>query len=540
MSEYGSTYRPEGSGAPRRGLFSRQPDQPSAYIPGVTMQDRLADSLQRAVDDRLEDGLRVIEEQATELMREIAGEVWRASGADVRPEQERIVSLLSRDQAIKSLIASSDERYQALAVRTERLEDALNDLAETGRTTREAMKASSEAISEIAASPTLHGVEIVRTQLEQVERHIAATFEHIEERDQRLAESVLGQVREHGELIARETTRIVEAMQGYVQGGAEAMGQLAQRVEAHAETFAMRDEYIADKVGETVGQAIDPVKELVETRVMGIAQLIRSDSQALSRLIDERTEQQQSRVDELLEERMDTFTRVVEAQITELQRSTGEQVLALSSALAGAIDRSFNRLGEQMNGRLDQVGEAVAVKATEAAEAAIASSIGGTIERMSTATSSLDGVDSMLAESQAAAEERMLDHIDERVMTLAKLIRSDNKALADRVAGIETSGGSGVDPELMRQTLRGVKELQAGLASDVLGTVDRRIASVTDQLHKETQATTEAMVKVAEVLGRKMDQVSQRVDQGYGGDTQAKIDRMYDVIAALSSRTRPA
>ena len=537
MSEYGSTYKPE-TGAPRRGLFNRRADDTVSQT-AAPMQDRLADNLQRAVDERLEDGLRTIEEQASELMREIASEVWRTSGADVRPEQERIVSLLSRDQAIKGLIATSDERFQALALRTASLEDTLTDLAETGRATREAMAASAEAIREIASSPTLHGVDLVRTQLEQVEMHIAATFQHLEERDRKLTENVLSQVHEHSDLIARETTRIVEAMQGYVQGGAEAMGQLAQRVEAHAQTFAMRDEHIAERVGEAVDQAVRPVEHLVEARMRGVAELIRSDSEALRRLIEERTSAQETAVLAAVDDKMEAVTTIVEAQMGMLSSSTGEQVLMLSSALAGAIDRSFSRLGDQMDGKLDRVTETVAMRAAEATDLAIASSIGTTLEKMTSTARALEGVDTMLAESQTAAEERMLEHIDQRVMAVAKLIRSDNQALAAKVEMIDRAPvAGGPDPELLKQTLRAVKELQAELTSDVVGTMDTRFQSINDQLHKEGQSTAEAMIKVAEVLGEKMDRLSVRVDEGYGNDVQIVIDRMTDAITALSGRAR--
>ena len=121
----------------------------------TSSEHRISASLRRSIDGQLEEGLRALEEQATELMREIAAEIWRASGNDMRPEQERIVSLLSRDQTIKTLIASSDERFQALALRSARVEDSMNEVAETGRTSRDAIEASLLAIREIADSPTL-------------------------------------------------------------------------------------------------------------------------------------------------------------------------------------------------------------------------------------------------------------------------------------------------------------------------------------------------------------------------------------------------
>ncbi len=145
---------------------------------------RIAAAVERSIDERLDEGLRAIEEQATALMREIAAEIWRASGADSRPEQERIVSLLSRDQTIRSLlIARATSGSSRSRCASARLEDSLTELTENGRATRASIEASVAAIREIADSPTLHGVESVRTQLEQVEYHIAAAFAHFDERD---------------------------------------------------------------------------------------------------------------------------------------------------------------------------------------------------------------------------------------------------------------------------------------------------------------------------------------------------------------------
>jgi hypothetical protein len=233
-----TTYSPEGPGGPRRGLFTRRPDAPEVLPP----PPQRTTALDLAIAERLDDGLRAIEEHAATLMREIATEMWRTSGADTADEQDRILSFISRDQAIKSLIAASDDRFQALALRTARLEDALAELAENGRLVREAIQLSANSVHEIANSPTLQGVEMIRTQLEQVEAHISSTFAHLDERDKNLTGAIQQRIVEHGDLIARETARIVEAMESYVQGGAEAMGRLAQRVEQHAAAFATHDD----------------------------------------------------------------------------------------------------------------------------------------------------------------------------------------------------------------------------------------------------------------------------------------------------------
>jgi len=477
-----------------RARFGRRPVDEPRLLPS---EYRLADVLQQAVEERLEEGLRAIEEQAADMMREIAAEIWRTGGNDVRPEQERIISLISRDQALKSLLTSSDERFQALAMRGARLEDSLRDLAETGRSTRQAMEVSASAVREIAESPTLRGVEMVRTQLEQVERHIAETLSHLDEHDRTLSEGVLRQVREHGELIARETTRVVEAMQGYVQSGAEAMGRLAQRVEAHAEAFATGEpsasmepvrqqiEMLDERIGihgRSLHELQGAVERLVDARIIGLAQLIRSDSEALRGLIERRSDDHESRAQERLDERMSEVRATIESRFERLATETLEQLNGLTAAVTASVDAGVTRLGEQL--------------------------------------APLDGFDTT-----------MMAHLDDRVTAIARLIRSDNRVLAEQL-----QVGAGEDGGLMKQVLRSVKELEAGASSDMLGSMDRRFQALGERLHQESQSTAEAIVKVAEVLGDRIDRLAVKVDEGMDSDLQIVIDRMSDAIQAMSAR----
>jgi hypothetical protein len=76
------------------------------------------------------------------------------------------------------------------------------------------------------------------------------------------------------------------------------------------------------------------------------------------------------------------------------------------------------------------------------------------------------------------------------------------------------------------------------MASDMLGTLDVRFQQAADQLHREGQEQAEAMLKVAEVLGAKIDRLSVRVDEGVGNDLQIVVDRMSDAIRAMSGVRR--
>jgi hypothetical protein len=536
----------EQSGTPRRSMFRRLEHDDDEQLM-TSSEHRISASLRRSIDGQLEEGLRALEEQATDLMREIAAEIWRASGNDMRPEQERIVSLLSRDQTIKTLIASNDERYQSLALRSARVEDAVNEVAEHGRTSRDAVEASLIAIREIADSPTLHGVEGVRSQLEQVEHHIAAALATMQDRDRAIVQTVTQQVQAHGQLLAEETAKVIGAIDAYVQTGAEAMGTLSQRVEEHAEAFAEHDGTISQTVADRVATELAPVAEqlemlaeqvgmhgrdqeqvrgaierLVEARIMGVAQLIRADSEALRQLIEERTDVQVETIRETVDWRMAAFAERIDEKL-------GSIATEVASSVYETVAASVN---ETVASSLSSVSETVASSL---------SSVGETVARMNAGVGSIDGFDEMLAEGQAAVEERLRAHIDDRMTAIARLIRSDNQALASAVREQQPiTPSEPLDAELVRQTLRAIKELQAGLAEDVQTRVDANLRSISDQLHKETQSTTESMVKVAEVLGEKIDRLSVRVDEGVGNDMQVVIDRMTDAIQAMSATRRSA
>lgn len=515
-----------------RGLFPRR-SVPTA--PPETPRETFRGSIELLLDERLDDGMRAIEEQAAALMREIASEMWRASGADARPEQERIISLLSRDQAIRSLIASSDERFQTLAVRTARLEDSLAETAESSRAMRASLAESARVVHEAANSPMLQGVEAVRAQLEEVDQRIAETMELLDERERALVDGIQQQVVSHGDLITQETTRIVEAMQGYVQGGVEAMGQLAQRVDAQIqtmggglddtaiervreavrteieETFAGQIDQVFERIGlqgRDVRQASLALRDALEQRVQGLAQLVRSDSEAIRTLIERMGASQETELRAAIgeglagmaaqmREAMVEHASTTEERMRRVEHLIGERVEAISDELSSAVDREMAMLSDRLDAKVGGPG-------------------GGS-----------PGLE---------VSERLEQHIDDRLTALAKMIRADNRVLSERMSVPQAPAGDGV--ESTKLVLRAVKEMQATLAGDVMGSMDRRFQSMADQLHKETQSTAEAMVKVAEVMGQKIDRLSVRIDEGYGNDIQVVIDRMGDAIQAMSGAPR--
>ena len=165
------------------------------------------------------------------------------------------MSLLARDQAIRSLITTSDERFQAIAMRTARLRGqpgrpgrvrAPHPRGDGGRGRLDPgdRPVPHAARGRDGAHPARAGRGAPRRDASRTSTSATA----------RSPSSSSGRCSEHGELIANETARIVESMQSYVQGGAEAIGRLAQRIEEHAKLFVLQDHNITQHVIDAVGR----------------------------------------------------------------------------------------------------------------------------------------------------------------------------------------------------------------------------------------------------------------------------------------------
>ncbi|HEX7463368.1 MAG TPA: hypothetical protein VF382_00500, partial [Actinomycetota bacterium] len=128
--------------------------------------------------------------------------------------------------------------------------------------------------------------------------------------------------------------------------------------------------------------------------------------------------------------------------------------------------------------------------------------------------------------------ERLSQALDARVAGLARMIRSDNQALATSLHGL-------ADLETTRQTLRAVKEMQASLPAEIVSVVDRRVEGIADQLHRDVQATAESVARVSDMLERKVEEITARIGERYDNDIQDVVDRMGDAMHALASLGRP-
>ena len=538
---------PDDPGAKRRSPFRRgSPSDPDGRIEEVLAE------YQRALEQRLDAGLQAIQSSAVKLMKDIAAEMWRTSGGDAAGVQPRILEFLSRDEAIRGLIAHSDERFQALALRTERLEDALRQVTRSNAALAEHIGRSAVALADVAHSPAMQNVGALREQLEQVERHLSSTVDYIAERDRELVAKIAAQVEENSTLVGRETGRIVEAMQNYVTDGVDTMGRLAQRMEQHIESTEARDDELTDRIHAqiqtTLGEQIQLLYERLGIEARTLADTLAAHEAWTNRALEEAA----SRADERSLEQIEAAREVTRLAASEVNRVLETRVMGLAQLVRSDSEALRQRLVETATAQDEAIGRMLddrLLRVTEAVEAATAFTVDESSRRIAEATErAIDGrveeITLMLDRNLIVLKEKLDEDLrgvgertaeivssafDQRIVHLARMIRSDNQALAGR---IEALAAAGDDQETAKQTLRAVKELEATLGNELLNAMDRKFSVLADQLHREAQSMAESVATSADVLTRRIDALK---SQGAGREMRTAIEKMGDAMHALAA-----
>ena len=572
---------PPGDRARRRSLFGgRAETTPPRLTAGLSPSaaertELVITAYQEMIQEQLDEGLRSIQHTANTLMHEIAGEVWRSAGGDKEAVASTILQELSRDQAIRALIAHSDERFQALAARTGRVEDTMNMLAESVRTAREQIARSADALESgagggLGASPL--GVDQIRAQLDEVSRQVAAAFQTLADRDQEIVDTLQVRIREHGELVVQETARISQAMQEYVQQGVETMGNLAGSADSSLQAMSAHDgvtdqtvrsvdqqiaelaeqlqllydrtgiamsslhesvTFLGDRMGVESRERLEEMNRAFEAKVIGLANLVRSDSEALRREMVTTAEAHDGEIARMLDERLTAVTETLSDSVASTIQAKLEDSMAAMAArtdeqtqlidvrtgeTVSAIDRNLIRMVDALDEHFERLGAGVGDRAASAAELAIGARFDDVLARLHAAASVIEREN---AETRGAIEQTW-SHLDEtrsaldtRFVALAKLVRSDSETLAGQIVA---------DQDVTKQALRAMKELQASLPAEVIQMVEQRFGSLAESIERSN-----------EMLAARIDRMADTIGQRQNDDIQIVIDRMGDAMHALAS-----
>lgn len=548
-------------GARRRGLFSGRGEHPPAASPADRTQAMMA-AYQQMIREQLEEGLRELQHTANQLMHEIAAEVWRTAGGDKDEVQARLLTAISRDQALRSLLAHTDERFQTLAVRTARLEDTLNMLAEGMRAAREELARGVEALHDVRSSPAARGVAEVPERLDEVTRQIALAFETLAERDRAITETVQQRVREHGELVVNETARITKALESYVQQGVAAMGQLAGSMDAKLEHLASRE----DRIGARIAEVAEAQIAAIEERLRAIGERIAEDSvttnEAIAHLLDVTDERNRSLGEllELMHDRVGMETRDVLAAVEGLDAR-------LNSALHEGLDRKLRALAELV--RSDSLAlrdELVRTAAAqdEAVARVLEERLNGVVQTLTSATGWMVAEitrrireEALVAiERQGHENARMLDaRLDDAVSTIDRnMVRmSDSlegqldrlvRTVGDRAAEAASRAAEGaIGDRLEELTARLsaaaslIERSQMQIEETVVRAVDARIAALAKMVRSDNESLARQIVADQEASKQAL-RAMKELQASLPADVIETIQRRMDDLAESVAKSQ--
>ena len=118
--------------------------------------------------------------------------------------------------------------------------------------------------------------------------------------------------------------------------------------------------------------------------------------------------------------------------------------------------------------------------------------------------------------------------VNTKLTGLAKMIRADNRVIAEKLQ-------ASTDSDASKRSLRAMKEFQARVPAEIAEAVDERFDRLSDQLHRETQLMAESVAKTSDVLGARVDRAAAEMKERFEGD----LRRIIECEAALGPPRPP-
>jgi hypothetical protein len=505
--------------------------------------------------ERLEEGLEAIEEAAGSLMRDIAAEVWKAGGGTPEDMQSHIVEVLSRDQAVRGLIAHSDDRFQSLDLRMARIEQSLGNVDRASALLGELMDTGqgaegSDALGFLALEPRVgsieHSLAEIRSYLSQLGRYLnerdQAMTQWLQQRATAMASSAAGD-----SVLAEAETRLrddaalhAHALHERLEHQARTLGDL---LAAQSELTGRLIESQADRVG-ALAQQLEVVREatntglermstILEHRLTEVTEQVWADALALRRELLDQVGQPGVGASAEIDERLGRMTELVNAALgwtvdqihDHVQRETLRSVEVAMADVLSALDRRFVDLDRSMMVQSDRAAKALGDRVESIDQRLEA---GLTALEESFAERASDAVEQALGAAKGEIIDAVKGAIDERVAQLATMIRSDNRALAERLEIVEQQAAA-------KEAIRAVNELAAALPGEINDALDERLALIGDLIKRETRSYGDVVIKATGALADRIDRTAERIGERFDREVETVVDQIGGTMATIAT-----
>jgi hypothetical protein len=626
MNESGLPGSSDTAGDPKRRLFSsKRSASPSLGDPRL---EAVIASSHQAIAERFEESLRVVSDNALATMRQVAEEVWHATGTEVKDLKERILRDLSRDQAIRGLVAHSDERFQALDVRVARIEEGMwrVDQAATAiqealaggrleglgqavrvaegldpeevRALRERVERSLEAHTEFAgrirewleaagaaqtgfarelaqrveaaiaaqaevagriqeridaAASVLEGeppgLDTVRERLTAMQEYLGSVVQYMGERDRALIDRLQTVARNQAGEVRGEADRILETLEQRLDARAEqADYSLRDAIALHAQSVHGQIEHQARIVAESLGVLETKTLSRIDEQsrqIDSLAERLRTETEDVKRLVLEQAGAGEltRELDERLGRLMELMSSALGWTVDQLEEGIEREILRAveigMADLVAMLDRRFVDLERSIGDRIERVDramraglgaleESLVERSGEAVKEAIAARLVPTTAELTEAALGVRESAKSLELIQQTLEASIARALDDRVAALARMVRSDHEALADRLEVVEQQAAA-------KEAIRAVNELAASIPAEIGDAMDKRLAMLAELFRRESRSTADVVAKVGGALADRMDRSVAKIGDRFEREVETVVDQLGDTMATVAT-----
>src|SRR5439155_3694770 len=307
------------------------------------------------IAERLESGLSAIQDRTAALIRDVALEVWRSGEQD--DLQERVLSVLTRDAAIRGLISHSDERYQALDIRIGGLHERLRSIDDLTQELRGFVERGPASTSGEGGETQLddEGAARLRERISGLQRYLAQVLEYEADRDRAISDWMQRMFDRGRGLLRTEAGRMIAELRSDVEGESaisseRILARLDEQTRRIAYDLSVQEARIRLSVAEGATDQAALLREQLEALDSIESDLTTGLDGKLQRIVDLTREAATSAVDDAAER---VGTRSVEA------------VNMGVKDLLAVIDRRFAWLEETIQHRMERLERALGVEAEE-------------------------------------------------------------------------------------------------------------------------------------------------------------------------------
>jgi hypothetical protein len=139
-----------------------------------------------------------------------------------------------------------------------------------------------------------------------------------------------------------------------------------------------------------------------------------------------------------------------------------------------------------------------------------------------------EAVEEALSTTKSEVIDAVKEAIDERVAQLALMIRSDNRALAERLEVVEQQAAA-------KEAIRAVNELAAALPGEINDALDERLALIGDLIRRETRSYGDVVIKATGALADRIDRTAERIGDRFDRDVETVVDQIGGTMATIAT-----